>query len=195
MESKLFHGFVKTDVWISLICYMDLSKLRHGFFKVITFSRFLHGFVKVATHGFTKVLVLVLVSILDYSNGVKGNCFMPPRKYFSLWKKKIFAKLYWEIWENPIAELLGNIFAQLAIFVIPLLKCSSHLLKDTEKYWKYKKKMKNNNWQYWCSLFWSAPCILWKIPKNTENTEKWQLAIFVIPLLKCSLHSRKYTKK
>ena len=82
---------------------------------------FLHGFVKVTTHGFIKV------SILDYSNGVKGNCFMPHRKYLSLCEK-IFAKLYWEMWENPTAELLGNIFAQLAIFVIPLLKCSLHPL-------------------------------------------------------------------
>ena len=147
---------------------MDLSKLRHGFFKVITFSRFLHGFVKVATHGFIKVLVLVLVSILDYSNGVKGNCFMPPRKYFSLWKKKIFAKLYWEIWENPIAELLGNIFAQLAIFVIPLLKRSLHPLKDTKKYWKYWKITIDNicNFALKCSshplnlcFSWNAICL------------------------------------
>ena len=178
--SKLFRGFVKIDVLISLICYIDLSKLRHGFLKVITFLRFLHGFVKVASHGFIKE------SILNYSKGVKGNCFMPHRKYLSLWEK-IFAKLYWEMWENPTAELLGNIFAQLAIFVIPLLKYSLHPLKDTEKHWKYwkittgnicdlafevllassdryqkiLKILKNNNWQYLWSHFWSAPCILW----------------------------------
>ena len=134
---KLLDEFVNIEKWISLICYMDLSKLRHGFLKFITFSRFLHGFVKVTTHGFIKV------SILDDSNGVKGNCFMPHRKYLSLWEK-IFAKLYWEMWENPTAELLGNIFAQLAIFVIPLLKCSLHPLKDTEKHWKYWKITNGN---------------------------------------------------
>ena len=57
--SKLFRGFVKIDVLISLICYIDLSKLRHGFLKVITFLRFLHGFVKVASHGFIKESVSV----------------------------------------------------------------------------------------------------------------------------------------
>ena len=29
--SKLLPGFVKIDTWIFLSCYMDLSKLRHGF--------------------------------------------------------------------------------------------------------------------------------------------------------------------
>ena len=33
--SKLLHGFLKIDTCISLICYMDLSKLLHGFFKVV----------------------------------------------------------------------------------------------------------------------------------------------------------------
>ena len=107
MESKLFHGFVKTDVWISLICYMDLSKLRHGFFKVITFSRFLHGFVKVATHGFIKVLVLVLM--LVYSNGVKGNCFMPPKK-ISFRLKKRFLQNFIEKYEKTQLQSYREIF-------------------------------------------------------------------------------------
>ena len=39
--SHLLQGFVKIETWISLSCYMDLSKLIHGF------SELLHGFVKV----------------------------------------------------------------------------------------------------------------------------------------------------
>ena len=41
--SKLLHGFVKIDTWISLSvtwicqgCRMDLSKMLHGFIKVVT---------------------------------------------------------------------------------------------------------------------------------------------------------------
>ena len=34
--SKLIHGFVKIDTWTSLSCYMDLSKLLDGFVKVVT---------------------------------------------------------------------------------------------------------------------------------------------------------------
>ena len=52
-------GFVKVVSWIWLSCYMDLSKLIHGFFEVVTctwicqnwymdFPKLLHGFVKVA---------------------------------------------------------------------------------------------------------------------------------------------------
>ena len=33
---KLFHGFVKIDIWIFLSYYMDLSKLLLGFVKVAT---------------------------------------------------------------------------------------------------------------------------------------------------------------
>ena len=33
-----FHGFVKIDRWISLSCYMDLSKLKQGFVKVATWT-------------------------------------------------------------------------------------------------------------------------------------------------------------
>ena len=33
--SKLSHGFVKFDVWISPGCYMDLLELLHGFVKVV----------------------------------------------------------------------------------------------------------------------------------------------------------------
>ena len=29
-----FNGFVKVDTWVSLSCYMDLSKLLLGFVKV-----------------------------------------------------------------------------------------------------------------------------------------------------------------
>ena len=32
----VLHGFVKIDKWISLSCYMDLSKLIQGFVKVAT---------------------------------------------------------------------------------------------------------------------------------------------------------------
>ena len=49
--SKLLHGFVKIDIWISLCRYMDLSKL-----NVLTsvscnmdLSKLLHGFFKVVT--------------------------------------------------------------------------------------------------------------------------------------------------
>ena len=49
-------GLAKIDIWISLSCYMDLSKFIHGFLLVVTFifqssymdlSKLLHGFVKV----------------------------------------------------------------------------------------------------------------------------------------------------
>ena len=33
--SKLLQGFVKIDAWISLSCYMDLSKLLHGLVEVV----------------------------------------------------------------------------------------------------------------------------------------------------------------
>ena len=39
---KLLHGFVKIDTWISLSCYMDLSKLLQ-----MDLLKLLHGFVKV----------------------------------------------------------------------------------------------------------------------------------------------------
>ena len=29
--SRLLHGLVKINTWISLSCYMDLSKLLHGY--------------------------------------------------------------------------------------------------------------------------------------------------------------------
>ena len=55
--SKLLHGFVKINKWISRSCYVDLSKLINGFLQVVTwicwnwymdFSKWLYGFVKVA---------------------------------------------------------------------------------------------------------------------------------------------------
>ena len=56
----LLHGFVNNSTWISLICFMDLLKMIHGFFYVcnMDFSKLicqssymdlfklLHGFVK-----------------------------------------------------------------------------------------------------------------------------------------------------
>ena len=61
--SELLHGIVQIDTWISLSCYMDLSKLIHQFLLVVTrifkinalislscnmdLSKMLHGFVKV----------------------------------------------------------------------------------------------------------------------------------------------------
>ena len=54
--SKILHGFVKIDKWISPSCNIDLSKLKHRFLKVViricqnslkNFSMFLYGFVKV----------------------------------------------------------------------------------------------------------------------------------------------------
>ena len=51
---KLLHGFVKIDTWISLSCYMDLSKLKHGFLDL------LHGFVNIDT------LLISLICYLDF---------------------------------------------------------------------------------------------------------------------------------
>ena len=47
--SKLLHGFVKINRWISLSCNVDLSKLLHGFVNVGTWtclscSKFDHNF-------------------------------------------------------------------------------------------------------------------------------------------------------
>ena len=36
LSFALFVGFIKIDTWISLKCYMDLSKLLQGFVKVVT---------------------------------------------------------------------------------------------------------------------------------------------------------------
>ena len=33
--SKLLHGFAKSDIWISLNCYMDLSNLLIRFVKFV----------------------------------------------------------------------------------------------------------------------------------------------------------------
>ena len=55
---KLLRGVVKTDAWISLGCYMDLSKLKYVFLSVVVwicqncykdFSDLLHGCVKTDT--------------------------------------------------------------------------------------------------------------------------------------------------
>ena len=35
--SKFLNGFVKVDTWVSLSCYMDLSKLLHRFVKVVLY--------------------------------------------------------------------------------------------------------------------------------------------------------------
>ena len=56
--SMLFNVFVKIDTWISLRCYMDLSKLLHGFVKDVTqicqtCSMFLSPFAK---HNQAKIL-------------------------------------------------------------------------------------------------------------------------------------------
>ena len=54
--SKLFHGFVKIEAWISIHFYIVLSKLMHEFLYIVSlicqintwiFSMFLHGFVKI----------------------------------------------------------------------------------------------------------------------------------------------------
>ena len=51
---ELLVGFVKIDTWISLACFMDLSRFIHDFFLVVTLATrymdlltFLHGFVKI----------------------------------------------------------------------------------------------------------------------------------------------------
>ena len=72
--SKVLHGFVKFDTWISLSFYMDLWKLKDGF------SKLLQGFVKIETgkslncnmdlskllRGFVKVVTWICQSCSIY---------------------------------------------------------------------------------------------------------------------------------
>ena len=68
--SKLWHWFVKIGTWISLSCYMDLSKLIHGFLLVVAwifkgahFQQHLQTFIALWTRS----------KILEETNGNKRD--------------------------------------------------------------------------------------------------------------------------
>ena len=53
------HGFVEIDKWTSLIVYMDMSKLLHGFVKALS------GFVKVVLYTFHPLPNKTVLKLLE----------------------------------------------------------------------------------------------------------------------------------
>ena len=90
--SKLRHGFVKIEAWISICFYIVLSKLMHEFLYIVSLICQINTWIFLC---FYMVLSKLMYGFLLVATWICQNCYMYLLKLLHIWLNESKYSMYW----------------------------------------------------------------------------------------------------